>query len=80
MTWLDLLGLLEDAPLRLLKDEVIIYQHEGDGTHRDFRIDEVCCPAWDGEYWDPEDGMVLQLRLKERRTGYPDQYESEDEG
>lgn len=68
MTWLDLLDLLEDAPLRLLREEIVIYQHEDDGTHRDFSVDEVCCPGWDETYWDPRDGMVLQIRLREHKS------------
>lgn len=65
MTWLDLLNYLKETPYYLLEKEVIIYQHEKDGTHRSFEINEVCCPSWNGEYWDPDDGMLVQIRLNE---------------
>lgn len=65
MTWLDILDYLKQTPYYLLEKDVIIYQHEKDGTHRDFRIDEICSPAWTGEWWDPDDGLTMQIRLTE---------------
>ena len=64
MTWLQLIDMLEDAPLRLLRNEVTIYQHEK-GVHRDFDVELFFCPAWEGRYWEPEDGDMLQIRLTE---------------
>lgn len=65
MTWLDILNYLKQTPYYLLEKDVIIYQHEKDGTHRDFKVNEVCCPSWSGEWWDPDDGMLVQIRLNE---------------
>lgn len=65
MTWLELLNYLKETPYYLLENEVIIYQHEKDGTHREFVINEFCSPSWYGEWWNPDDGMLVQIRLNE---------------
>lgn len=67
MTWMDVLNYLKETPYYLLEKPVVIYQHELDGTHRNFEIDEFCCPAWDGVYWDPDDGLRVQIRLTESK-------------
>lgn len=60
MTWLDVLNYLKETPYYLLEKEVSI--HTSDTS---FELDEFSCPSWYGQYWDPNDGMYVQMILKE---------------
>ena len=62
MTWLDFINLLEMQPYYLLKQEIRLYTHDTEKTV-DYDFGEVVFPTESVTPWDPDDGMILQIRL-----------------